>query len=271
MRPARATKVFSGDDSFVLILSLTRRAHECPGLSLIPNHMAWRPYENLISGELDNRIPGKVTGWVNFFRNGSEPLRVTFDLAGDFHEDIRGKVIRFRNPNPSDRNVELGGDGSYMEGFSPMQYGTVGDITAGLSLGVWTEELAQRFMAQNEIIWADQSLDDSERNKRRQMFAERYRNRIAAKETCYAYTDYPYIEWYSDENGRVVLELDPSQVEVLEAESLPAREKTPEELVQDRKKRTQAMDDFMSDMVKELSDENRKKGGDGNVFGSVIG
>jgi hypothetical protein len=31
------------------------------------------------------------------------------------------------------------------------------------------------------------------------------------------------------------------------------------------------MIDFMSGMVKGLSEENRKKGGDGNVFGVVIG
>jgi len=29
------------------------------------------------------------------------------------------------------------------------------------------------------------------------------------------YTNYPYIEWYSEENGRVVLELDKDQVEVI--------------------------------------------------------
>jgi hypothetical protein len=26
--------------------------------------MAWRPCENLIEGDLDNRTPGKVTGWM---------------------------------------------------------------------------------------------------------------------------------------------------------------------------------------------------------------
>src|SRR5258708_28304531 len=45
--------------------------------------MAWRPYENLINGELDNRIPGKVTGWIRFFRGAKRPLQVRFDLAGD--------------------------------------------------------------------------------------------------------------------------------------------------------------------------------------------
>jgi hypothetical protein len=272
MRPARATKVFSrvGSLSSVPLLSLTRRAHERPGLSLIPIHMAWRPYSNLLSGELDNRTPGKVTGWINFFRLGGEPLRVTFDLTGDFHEDIRGKVIRLKNPNPSDRNTELGRDGTYMDGFSPMQCGTVGDITAGLPLGVWTEELAQRFIAQNEIIWEENGLGASEREKRRQRLAEHFRQRIEQGGLCFAYSDYPYVEWYSDENGRVVLELDASQVEILEGQSVPVRRKTPKDLVKDRRKRDQAMDDFMSGMVKDLSQENRKNGGDGNVFGAVI-
>ena len=81
---------------------------------------------------------------------------------------------------------------------------------------------------------------------------------------------YPYIEWYSDANGRVVLELDPSQVEILDQGVVPPRDKTPTDLVKDDKKREKAMADFMSGMVKELSRENRKKGGDGKVFGAVI-
>src|SRR5438105_2657378 len=100
--------------------------------------MAWRPYSNLISGELDNRIPGKVTGWIQFFRRGMTPLQVSFDLAGDFHEDIRGKVIRVRNASPSDYQ-ELEREDTYMDGFNPIQRGTVGDMTAGLPLGPFTE------------------------------------------------------------------------------------------------------------------------------------
>jgi hypothetical protein len=43
--------------------------------------------------------------------------------------------------------------GTYMDGFSAVQRGEVGDITAGFSLGPWTEDVAQRLMAQNEIYW----------------------------------------------------------------------------------------------------------------------
>jgi hypothetical protein len=40
------------------------------------------------------------------------------------------------------------------------------------------------------------------------------------------YVDYPYIEWYSDENGRVVIELEPIQVEVV-GTPIPALESDP--------------------------------------------
>jgi hypothetical protein len=113
---------------------------------------AWRRYENLIDGELDNRIPAKVTGWIRFFCRGNEPLKVTFDLEGDFHEDIRGKVIRLSNPNPSDKNESLDRESTYMRGISAIQRGSVGNITAGLSHGPWTDQLARKFMAQNELI-----------------------------------------------------------------------------------------------------------------------
>jgi hypothetical protein len=131
--------------------------------------MAWRPYENLIEGELDNTTPGKVTGWIRFFRRGKKPLRVTLDLQGDFHEDIRGKMIRLTNPHPSDRHETLDRPASYMDGMAEEQIGEVGDITAGLPVN-----------------------------------------------GQYPYVAYPYIEWYSEYNGRVVLELDPSQVAVVE-------------------------------------------------------
>ena len=234
--------------------------------------MAWRPYEHLIDGELDNRTPGKVTGWMRFYRRGKEPLKVTFDLAGDFHEDIRGTVIRLKNPTPADRHeVALDRESTYMEGFAPVQRGTVGDITAGLPLGPWTETLAQKLMAQNEVFWKENGITGREREERRSVYAERYRKHIEAGDLYYPYVDYPYIEWYAD-NGRVVLELEPSQVHVVDIQGvIPKKEKTPKQLVEDRKRRAKAMAGFMSGMTKALSEENRKKGGGGNVTGIVIG
>lgn len=230
--------------------------------------MACRPYENLIDGELSNRVPGKVTGWMRFFRRRKQPLRVVFDLAGDFHEDIRGSDIVLKNDAPADRNISLERDGTYMEGFDPLQRGTVGDMTAGLPLGPWTEELAQRLKMQLEINWQENGLTGTELEERRRAVATDYAAKIAAGELYYPYVEYPYFEWYSD-NGRVVLELDPSQITVIRPE-MPPTQKSPQELVQDRKNRAKAFGNFMTGMVRDLSEENRHEGGDGNVAGIVI-
>ena len=225
-------------------------------------NMAWRPYSNLIDGELDNRVPGKVTGRMRFMRHGKQDLTVAFDLAGDFHEDIRGKLIRLSNPEP--RDAYQGGTGTYMDGFARVQRGTVGDITAGISLGPWTDAVADRLMAHHELLWDEAGTSEAEREKRRQEFAARYREHIEASDLLYPYVPYPYIEWYAD-NGRVVLELDPSQVEIVA--SVPVEAKSPRELVADEMRRVQVLRAFLGAMAKEVSRQNREQGGDGNVAG----
>jgi hypothetical protein len=121
-------------------------------------NMAWRPNKYLLEGELENTTPGKVTGWMKF---AGLKEKVTFDLEGDFHRDIRGASIRLRSRYGGADAPAI----SFMDGFALHQRGKAGDITAGLPP-------------------AD-------------------------------YVDYPYIEWYSDSNGRVVLELDPGQVQLV--------------------------------------------------------
>ena len=86
--------------------------------------MAWRPTQYLLEGELDNTTPGRVTGWMRFAGLND---KVTFDLEGNFHRDIRGAKIGFRRTD-SERN---GDSGSCMAGFALHQTGQVGDITAG--------------------------------------------------------------------------------------------------------------------------------------------
>ncbi len=226
--------------------------------------MAWRPNENLIDGELSNRVPGKVTGWMRFFRERRQPLRVVFDLAGDFHEDIRGSDIVLKNDAPTDRDASLEKDETYMDGFDPEQRGTVGDMTAGFPLGPWTEELAERLKAQLEISWQENGLTGTELEERRRAVEADYAAKIAAGELYYPYVLYPYLEWYSD-NGRVVLELDPSQITVIRPET-PPTEKSPQELAQDRKNRVKAFGGFMRGMVESLS-----KGKKGKVTGIVVG
>ena len=131
--------------------------------------MAWRPTQYLLEGELDNTQPGKVTGWMRFAGMND---KVTFDLKGDFHRDIRGAKIHFVGDGRDDDPTAA----SYMDGIAVHQTGKVGDITAGLP--------PQDYVA------------------------------------------YPYIEWYGDDNGRVVIELDVGQVQVI-GQPMPARESFP--------------------------------------------
>lgn len=133
--------------------------------------MAWRPNEYLIEGELDNTMPGRVTGWMRF---AGLPERVTLDLKGNFHRDIRGAKIRFRGDCTDPTACE--GAAEYMEGFALQQTGVAGDITAGR-----------------------EPVD---------------------------YSRLPYFEWYSKENGRVVVEVDYDQVEII-GRPIPAIESDP--------------------------------------------
>ncbi len=167
--------------------------------------MAWRPYENLIEGELDNRTSGKVTGWIRFV--GMEET-VKLELEGDFHRDIRGAKIRFRNCRPSDRNENgaLGErrSGCYMDGFSPVQTGKAGDITAGLP--------------------------------------------------PQDYSDYPYLEWFSKENGRVVLELEPDQIEVI-GKPIPWQKTEPVS----RRQQSENMARFLAGLCTDLAKVNAQR------------
>ena len=117
--------------------------------------MAWRPTRFLIDGMLDNATLNKVTGWMKF---AGMKEKVTFDLEGNFHRDIRGAKIRIKgdavnNAEEAER---------YMENFALKQSGKVGDMTAGLP--------PADFVA----------------------------GRV-------------YLEWYSEQNGRVVIELEQKQ------------------------------------------------------------
>jgi len=150
--------------------------------------MAWRPSEYLIEGELDNRTPNKVTGWMKF---AGIKNNVDFDLEGNFHRDIRGAKVRLCG-NGESANAEEAA--RYMEGFAVLQTGKVGDMTAG-----------------------------REPND---------------------YVSYPYFELYGKENGRVVIEIDPSQIEVL-TQPIPACESDPIS----RKDQAENMGQFLTELA----------------------
>jgi len=155
--------------------------------------MAWRVSAYLIEGELDNTHLGKVTGWMQF---AGLKEKVTFDLKGDFHRDIRGAKIHFtgdayETDPPADAV-------SYMDGFALHHTGKAGDITAGLPPR--------------------------------------------------DYVGYPYAEVYSDQNGRMVIELEPVQVEVI-GKPIPACESDPIS----REQQNHNMAEFLGSIAAEMN------------------
>ena len=62
------------------------------------------------------------------------------------------------------------------------------------------------------------------------------------------YVDYPYFEWYSNENGRVVLELEQSQVEII---GTPLPSLVCESI--SRKEQNCNMSEFLQDIARQFS------------------
>src|SRR3989442_15215583 len=123
-------------------------------------------------------------------------------------------------------------------------------------------------MAEHELAWGELGTTGEKREAQSQELSDRYRRHIEAGDVYYAYVAYPYIEWYSD-NGRGVLELDPSQLEIVKATR--GKAKTPAELHEDEKKRSEAFGSFMAGMGEEGSQKKPEKRGGGKNTRTVGG
>jgi hypothetical protein len=60
--------------------------------------MAWRIEENVLRGEIDNRVRGRVTARLWFCGHESTPMDIL--LQGDTEPDLHGRIITFTNPDP---------------------------------------------------------------------------------------------------------------------------------------------------------------------------
>ncbi len=130
--------------------------------------MAWRIEEQLVRGEIDNRVRGRVTGRL-WFLGREDPM--ILDLAGDAWRDIAGHLIRFTNPSPQPGSPDA------LEGLAFEQRGEVGDITASRRVKV-----------------PDCSMDE---------LLDLVR---AGKKFPWHWGNSLYLEWHGERNGRVVIE-----------------------------------------------------------------
>lgn len=128
--------------------------------------MAWRIEEAVIHGEIDNTTVGRVTGRI-WLVGRSEPLLL--DLVGDGWRDLAGTRLKFFNRDPAAQ-----WDSSSLE---TLQTGLVGDMTASRRRRVPTVD-------DEEIMRLHES---------RMEVPSEVRNLL-------------YLEWFSEVNGRVVIE-----------------------------------------------------------------
>lgn len=128
--------------------------------------MAWRIDEAVTHGEIDNTVEGHTSGRI-WLLGRKEPLELSLD--GDCWRDLAGTRLRFKNPKPAEQAdaIEL----------NAQQNGIVGDITASRKNKVATvsdEELQRLYEGDAAIPFE-------------------WRNTL-------------YLEWFSEINGRVLIE-----------------------------------------------------------------
>ena len=168
--------------------------------------MAFRIHDSLVRGEIDNRVKGIVRG--NLWVHGrQEP--VVLELKGNAHPDLAGCLLKFTNP--LERKPHAG-----LASLHPVQRGVIGDLTASRKVRVFDIPFEEAYA----MI------------KRGEAPGEHMANSL-------------YLEWFSEANGRVVVESADYQLEV----SPPAWRLTPEEEKQRAEAAAAAMAEFMQKLT----------------------
>ena len=128
--------------------------------------MAWRIDEAVAHGEIDNTVEGHTTGRI-WLAGRDEPLILSLD--GDCWRDLAGTRLQFENPN-----AKAVADSDALD---VDQSGIVGDMTAS---------------RKNKVPTVSE-----------EVFHELYENN---REIPYEWRNTLYLEWFSEINGRVVIE-----------------------------------------------------------------
>lgn len=128
--------------------------------------MAWRVEEAVEHGLIDNTVEGRTTGRI-WLAGREEPLILSLD--GDCWRDLAGTILEFENPEP-----RVCADAVALD---TEQSGVVGDITASRKARV--PEISEEEMNSRE--WD-------------------------GREIPFQWSNTLYIEWFSEINGRVLIE-----------------------------------------------------------------
>jgi hypothetical protein len=164
--------------------------------------MAFRIHDSIVRGEIDNRVKGTVRGKI-WLESRIKP--VVLELEGNAWPDLAGCLLKFSNPQKRVPHPEL-------DSLRTIQHGTIGDITASRKVRVFDIPTEEAYMM----------------SKRGEKPPEHMANCL-------------YLEWFSDFNGRVVIESTDYILDISE----PEWRMTPEEHSQRAKLAADGMNRFM--------------------------
>lgn len=176
--------------------------------------MAFRIHDSVVRGEIDNRAKGIVSGRI-WLEGRSEPLALA--LRGNAHPDIAGCLLSFTNPLPRVAHTQL-------DALNPRQDGVAGDLTASrkarvfdISLGPTAEKLSRKEEPPAHVA-----------------------NSL-------------YLEWFSQSNGRVVIETTAYEVTI----SAPEWRLTPPEEEQRARDVARALQEFLQSLSDAITQHQR--------------
>jgi hypothetical protein len=184
----------------------TTAKYSCPFLSIrvrvTPQFMAWRIHDSVQRGEIDNRKKGIVRGRI-WLHGLAGP--VALELQGNACPDLAGCLLTFENPGET---IPLRTNA----GMNLLQRGMIGDLTASRKVRVFDIPVAEAY----------------ERMKKKLPVPEHMANSL-------------YLEWFSQANGRVVVESADYKLAI----SAPVWTLTPEEEQQRKRSAAEGFNGFI--------------------------
>jgi hypothetical protein len=176
--------------------------------------MAFRIHDSVVRGEIDNRVKGSVRGKI-WVEGRDEP--VVLELQGNAWPDLAGCRLTFNNPQKRIQHPHL-------DSLDSIQRGRIGDLTASRKVRVF-----------------DVPLEDALAMIRRGVKPpEHMANSL-------------YLEWFSEANGRVVIESADYELTI----SVPEWRMTPEEDAERGRQAAAGMADFMNQLTENIERHQR--------------
>jgi len=176
--------------------------------------MAFRIHDSVVRGEIDNRVMGVVRGKI-WVEGRAEP--VVLQLNGNAWPDLAGCLLTFENPQKRVPHPHL-------DSLHSVQSGSIGDLTASRKVRVFDVPLEE---ALNMI-----------RQKKKP--PEHMANSL-------------YLEWFSEANGRVVIESADFELNI----SAPEWRMTPEQDAARAEQAAGGMSDFMGKLTEAVEQHQR--------------